>query len=75
MSNRPDPLPAGTDPAFEERVREAWESYRIACIDVDAEDYDATELIAWDLLQHELQEAERQRLELETAAALLDRAA
>ena len=46
-----------TPQTYAERVREAWEGYRIACLDVDVADYEETELIAWDLLQHELREA------------------
>ena len=57
------------------RVRAAWEGYRIACLDVDVADYDETELIAWDLLQHELREAAAEDDELATAAALAEPAA
>jgi hypothetical protein len=63
----------GASPA--ERAREAWESYRIACVDVDVADYEETEMIAWDLLQHELRELAAERDELDTAAAMIDRAA
>ncbi len=48
---------AAAPQTYAERVREAWEGYRIACLDVDVADYEETELIAWDLLQHELREA------------------
>ncbi len=58
-----------------ERVREAWEGYRIACLDVDVADYEETELIAWDLLQHELREAGAQAAELDVAAAFVERPA
>jgi hypothetical protein len=59
----------------DERAREAWENYRIACVDVDVADYEETEMIAWDLLQHELRELAAERDELDTAAALIERAA
>ena len=64
-----------TPQTYAERVREAWEGYRIACLDVDVADYEETELIAWDLLQHELREAAAQSAELDVAAALVERPA
>lgn len=54
---------------YAERVREAWEGYRIACLDVDVADYEETELIAWDLLQHELREAAAECGDAPAAAA------
>jgi hypothetical protein len=59
-----------TPQEYADRVRAAWEGYRIACLDVDVADYDETEMIAWDLLQHELREAAAERSELEGAATL-----
>jgi len=67
--------PASVAASLHEREREAWECYRIACLDVDTADYDETEMIAWDLLQHELRELDAQRREMDTAAALAERAA
>lgn len=60
---------------LDRRTREAWQSYRAACTEVAAPDYEETELIAWDLLQHELRAVETERRELETAAAFVERAA
>jgi hypothetical protein len=60
---------------LDRRTRDAWEGYRIACGEVAAADYEETELIAWDLLQHELRAVAADRLELETAAAFADEAA
>ena len=42
--------------AAADRVRDAWEGYRIACSEVEVGDYPETEAIAWELLQHELRE-------------------
>ena len=67
--------PYGGGSILQTRIREAWESYRIACVDVDTADSDETEMIAWDLLQHELRELAAEQRELDTAAALADRAA
>lgn len=67
--------PYGGGSILQTRIREAWESYRSACADVDRADYDETELIAWDLLQHELRELAAEQRELDAAAALSDRAA
>jgi hypothetical protein len=60
---------------YAERVREAWEGYRIACLDVDTADYEETEMIAWDLLQHELHEAAAECAAREPAAAVVNPAA
>jgi hypothetical protein len=75
MSIAADDGPYGGGSPLQTRIREAWESYRIACVDVDTADYDETELIAWDLLQHELRELDAEQRELDTAAAFADRAA
>lgn len=66
--------PYGGGSILQTRIREAWESYRIACVDVDTADYDETEMIAWDLLQHELRELDAEQRELD-AAGVADRAA
>lgn len=48
----------------DERTRDAWEGYRIACLDVDKADYVETESIAWDLLQHELRQIAESQLDV-----------
>ena len=63
------------DETFDRRIRDAWEGYKIACIDVDVADYDETESIAWDLLQHELREIASERARTHAAGTLMDRAA
>lgn len=60
---------------LDQRAKQAWEGYRVACADAEPAAYEETELIAWDLLQHELRAVDAERRELETAAAFTDRVA
>jgi hypothetical protein len=57
---------------LDERMRTAWEAYRMSTSELAGPDYEQAELLSWETLQHALEELADERERLVGAADAAD---